>query len=423
MTPRGSAVPVATIRTSHRAVARVAAFVLAALGCAAQGVVGAGRAVVPPDPYTQNEPALLRQAGYVSFGPFVFGAGHTTAEVDELLGSEPVIWIESAHFRLGCAVAAVSTKGDTEWSRRLKGELKRLAAKLPRVRPDTGDLDPWLRAHLFAQRLEELYADVLENLGATDATFAANGWGAADASRLLGLGPYLGMPEKYTVLLLHGAGSHARYTRAFQRAENAKPVRRHDREFGCLYWGASEETADWFFANDEVLHAHLTFHVAHNLYTGYRGCELEAPQWLAIGLAHWHARRVSPRYPAYGLDTGEDRDPRGLFWEWDERVPGLLRHGALEPFARLMERTAATPFGLEQHMHAWSLVAFLMAKHRAATMRFLHACKEPVFQRWRTQTQEQLRARQVDALQQQLGFTPQELEAAWRRAVLGPKTR
>jgi hypothetical protein len=385
------------------------------------------RAKVPVDPYTQEEPELLQKAGYVSFGPFPFAGSHTTLEVAELLGTEPIAWIETAHFRIGCALPTLPLKTDADWRddwvQRLKPELKRLAAKLPRVKPDTRQLDPWLRAHLTAQRLEELYAEVLANLDARDDSFPQEPDGVGDASSFRGLGPYLGMRGKFTVLLVRKASSHARYTRAYQQNEISDPIRYHDGTSGSMYWGASEETAEGLFRADYALHSHLVFNVAHNLYTGYRSFGHDLPPWFVTGLAHWHSRRVSPRFPTFDRKDEKDRDQRSAFWEWEKRVPGLMRNAAFEPAEKLLERTTAGTFGIEQHMQSWSLVDFLMAKHKPAAMQFLRTLKDPFHQRLKAPTSAELQARQLDALRQHLGWTPAELEAAWRDSVLGAKGR
>ncbi len=385
------------------------------------------RAKVVPDPYTQGDPALLEKAGYVSLGPFPFGSGHTTADVADLLGTEPLLWIETAHFRIGSALPPAPLKNDEawrdDWIQRLRSELERLAAKLPRVKPETRQLDAWLRAHLIAQRCEELYAEVLTNLGATDTTFPQTADDPADAGKFRGHGPHLGMREKFTVLLLRKSSSHARYTRAYHHHEMSAPIRYHDGAFGSMYWGASEETADGLFRHDYALHAHLVFNVAHNLHTGYRSFGHELPAWLVTGLAHWYSRRVSPRFPTYDRRDVTDRDPRSAFWEWDKRVPGLMKNAAFEPADRLLERTTAGTFGIEQHIQSWALVDFLMTKHKRAAMQFLHALKDPFHQQRTAPTAEEQQARQLAALSTHLGWAPAELDAAWRQHVLSAKGR
>ncbi len=380
-----------------------------------------------PDPYTNGEPEALAKAGYVSFGPFPFGTGHTTAQVEELLGTEPLIWIETAHFRIGCALPALELKGREEWSRdwiaKTRDEIAELRKVLPGIQKKPKVLDPWLRAHLIAWRLEQLYAGVLENLGRTDDWFPRTADDPTAAAAYRGLGPYLGMKEKFAVLLLQQGASHARYTRAYHGAEIDQPIRYHDIEFGSMYWGCSEETANGLFRNDMALHAHLNFNVAHNLYTCYRGFGHHLPAWLATGLGHWHSRRVSPRFPTFDRRYDEDRKMRSAFWEWDKRVHGLTKHDVFEPLDAFLDRANAGDFGLEQHIQSWALVDFLIETRRAETFAFVHALKEPFHARRRVPTEQELRVRQRDALRDQLSFDAAALEAAWREHVLDRKGR
>jgi hypothetical protein len=222
---------------------------------------------------------------------------------------------------------------------------------------------------------------------------------------------------------LQKAGSHARHTRAFHGREVAEPVRWQDAKFGSLYWGASEETANGLFRFDYALHAHLVFNVTHNLLTGYRGFRHELPPWLVTGLAHWHSRAVTPRFPTYDRKDASDKEMRSAFWEWDKRVRGLMTNQAFEPVPALLDRTTAGGFDLEQHMQSWALVDFLMATNKAKLMRFVHRLKDPFQGGRRLPTEAEARLRQVDAMQQTLGFDASQLEAAFRQHVLGGKAK
>ncbi|HEX5052501.1 MAG TPA: hypothetical protein VFZ65_12060 [Planctomycetota bacterium] len=382
------------------------------------------RRYAPPDPYTEGDEAALRKAGYVSLGPFPFGSGHDTTAVENLLGTEPLHWIETAHFRIGCALSPLRLKGGEEdWVAKTKGELKRLSKRLPKLKPDTKELDPWLRTHLIAQRLEDLYAEVMELLGVTDASFPEVPDDPASPETFRGLGPYLGMPQKFTVLLLLRNSSHARYTRAYQGNEMADPLRYHDIPFGCMYYGGAEETANGLFANDLALHTHLVFNVAHNLYSCYRSFSHELPAWLPAGLAHWHARRVSPRFPTYDRKDDRDRTLRSNFWEWDKRAPGLLANNAFEPLSAFLNRASIGEFTLEQHIESWALADFLMDAKKEAFMAFLRAMKDPFHQRLRTPSRREVEVRQHDLLVSIFGVDADGLEKQWRAYVLNQRGR
>ena len=381
-----------------------------------------------PDPYTGGDAAVMKAAGYVSFGPFPLGHDHSTEAVESLLGDEPLIWIETAHFRLGCALSRVVLKGEEEWLpdwvRSVREELKRLKKRIPKVKVDVKELDPWLRAHLMAQRLEDLYAEVQGVLGVTDASFpAVPGDDPTDPGRFRGLGPYLGMPEKFRVLLLRKAASQARYTSAYQGIEMTDPVRYHDIKLGAVFWSGSEETAGGLFGYDLALHANLTFNVAHNLYSGYRSWSFDLPAWLPTGLGHWHARRVSPRFPAYDRKDDKDKDPRSPFWAWDTRVRGLMKNGVFEPLSTLFERGNAGEFGLEQHMQAWAFVDFLMQRYKDRLPRFLSELKVPFHYRRKLPTAMELSARQKDVMQAILDKDAEALQIEWRDFLLARAKR
>ncbi len=124
------------------------------------------------DPWTKGDAAALEKLGYVHVGPMPWGDGHGTERIGEILGEERFRFVETAHFKLGSALPPLRMPRDKDAHRKLVEELTRLEEKLPdlharRVRV----LDPWLRTHLFAQRLEELYAQIEALLGVTDAEF------------------------------------------------------------------------------------------------------------------------------------------------------------------------------------------------------------------------------------------------------------
>jgi len=385
------------------------------------------RVATPPDPYTRGERAALQQAGYESLGPFPFAGGRSTTEVADLLGTEPLLWIETAHFRIGCALSPLPLKNGQEWAdewlARLKPELERLAKRLPGVKTQPKELDPWLRAHLIAQRCEDLYAEALAVLGLPEFHFPVVADDPADAASFRGIGPHFGMPNKFQVLLLRKASSHARFTRAHQQVEIADPIRYHDLEAGSMYWGAAEETGNGLFRHDWAVHAHLAFNVAHNLYTCYRSYGHDLPPWLATGLGHWHSRRISPRFPTYDRQADHDKDPRSPFWRWDTRVRGLLANGAFEPFEVLVDHTSAGAFGIEQHIMSWAVVDWLLTERKAEAGRFVHLLKDPHHARRRAPTEPELRQRQREALQAAFGQSPQQLGEAWRASLLPAKSK
>ncbi|MFT4515325.1 MAG: hypothetical protein ACI91B_004039 [Planctomycetota bacterium] len=377
-----------------------------AQGTASASAPGKG-AAIGPDPYTEGKQAILTKANYVRFAPFQFGGNHTTGEVEALLGHKNIAWIETKHFRLGCSLSPLKAKSPAVWGKKwgasLKRELTTLRKRIPSIKKPKV-LDPWVRAHLFAHRLEKLYDDVSGNL-----ELGRNG---DEVDQEIVVGPYLGMTEKAAVLLLQKRSDHARYTRAYHGREMGDPIRLHDGHFDCMYWGASEETAENLFASDFALHTHVTYNVAHNLYSGYRTFRRPLPAWLITGLCHFHARQISPRFPTHDRPSTEDGggSKHSAFWKWDERIGGLVKNEALEPLDKLFDRKSSHDFEVEQHMHAWSVVAFLAEHHKAKLFRFVHLVKgSGVSQR--------------DAFHQAFDCEVTEIDAAWQKNATKRKRR
>lgn len=396
-TPRPSAGP--------RLLGRIAMLLLAS--AIAQPVTAQKKKDKAPsgDPYTAGKKAALAKAGYVRLGPFPFGGKHTTGDVDALLGKR-VAWIETAHFRLGCQLSPLKIKTRAvwgkEWNASLKGELAGLKKILPGIKKPKV-LDPWLRTHLFARRLETLYDEVSANL--------ALGRKHGKVEKADG-GPFLGMSDKGCILLLQKNADHARYTRAYHGREMGDPIRHYDGHLDCMYWGAGEETAQNLFANDFALHTHLVYNVAHNLYSGYRTGRRPLPAWLVTGLCHWHARQVSPRFPTH--DRPETVDGEGskhsAFWEWEKRIGGLVKNGVFKSLDTLMNRPTSNDFGVEDHMHVWSLVAFLTETRKAELFYFVHQLKGSGIT-------------QQAAFEKAFGCSISELEAAWQTHYTSKKRR
>src|SRR5262249_2134916 len=153
------------------------------------------------DPYTKNDPELMGKLGYVSYGPFEFGQRGrdpaTSEQIDKVLQPAEILWVETAHFRIGLDLDAFVVPLDPEISSKPRSELTRLNKVLKKVNPKAKTLDPWLRLHLTAMRMEDLYREFLEMVGVNDAEFpGAVSDVVIGQGRFLGYGPYLGMQNK-----------------------------------------------------------------------------------------------------------------------------------------------------------------------------------------------------------------------------------
>ena len=126
------------------------------------------------DPYTEGKEGALEKAGYVSLGPFVWGDNHDTLQIEHVLGDQvKLLWVETAHFRLGSSLPPYKIPRVKEERAKLKKELTRLKKKIPKIKTTQKELDRWTRLHLFAQRFEDTYDEVTKLLDVVDEDFPA----------------------------------------------------------------------------------------------------------------------------------------------------------------------------------------------------------------------------------------------------------
>ncbi len=358
-------------------------------------------------PYCKGDPELLAKAGLVSHGPFPFGnEPNDTQSVDDDLAAD-VFWIESAHFEIGLGIGAyrVSQKDKDK----LRGELGRLAQVLPAVDPKTKLLDEWLRAHLFAQRCEDSYQRFLELVRCTEADFPKAGEKIMTGAPYRGHGPHLGQAGKYEVLLLE----NEREQTTFLNGQFGLPVKRTQR-----YNAVSRDTLDVTIhleqeglRNDEALHGHVVFNLAHMFLDGYKHYSYDTPIWLHEGLAHFMEREVVRDYNTFdategGLpeETTEDR--------WVPEARKIAAGGMAPRMAELINLQSYAAITLEMHFTSWSMVDFMVREHPDAFACLLAKLKGRV-KADGTPDSENLKDAHREAFSTCLGMTYAEFDRAW----------
>src|SRR5687767_12703325 len=75
------------------------------------------------DPYTKADKAVMARLGYVSFGPFHWAGDQSSLDVQDALGGVPMIFIETAHFRLASTLETYRLIGDRPERESLEGEV------------------------------------------------------------------------------------------------------------------------------------------------------------------------------------------------------------------------------------------------------------------------------------------------------------
>ncbi|RKY21829.1 MAG: hypothetical protein DRQ55_03065 [Planctomycetota bacterium] len=411
------------------------------------------------DPYTRFDPEAWAAAGYEPSRRFPFGDDHGTREVEELLGEVQLLWVETAHFRIGSSLPAHKLENDEK--KAMKVELGRLRERLPKVKKSARVLDRWLRLHLYAMWLEETYDDFLGRLQLTDADFptvaevqaaaaAAEAARAAAAEReaapedgsladagsspgdgnspaaadsapapaLRGAGPYLGMREKFCVLLLEKKSSLGRYCTRWGMQGPASPQRFNFHRRGCMGMATSWEFFDEDWKREDALRGSVTWSVLQMLSSSFKGYAHMPPAWFADGLSAWYQRRVNPRFPTFSSMEGSGR-LAAKQWNWPPKVRARVKADYYPTLDEMLGWRRSDVHGYADHMLAWSRVDWLMNHDEGAFGRFMERLKDPLpVEPGVAPSEDDVEPRAREALELAWGMTPEQLDAAWAEWVL-----
>lgn len=369
------------------------------------------------DPFTKNEPQAMAKAGYLNFGPFQFGnvADKPTQskEIEDFLEYIQILWIETPHFRMGINLPEWSVPQEPATVKKVRRELEELQAKLPGINPKSRTLSPWLRAHLTAHRLEKLYAETQQLFGVKDADFPADPSKVVSnaGARYMGYGPYLGMKDKYLVLVFDKAGPYQAYAKKFIGRDTKMPQRWHFKEISSIVIALACESEQFPLKHDTALHCALAFNVSHNLLDGFRYYAYDLPVWIREGFGHWNCRRIDPKWPNFDQNEGSLADMK-LVENWGLHVRGLISSGKVTPFP---EAAAWRDFGaikFEDHCAVWSRIDFLIAQGPEKWQKFLFGVKGRIDANWNPDQTDLVGATR-EALQQAYGLTFLDFDKKW----------
>jgi hypothetical protein len=305
-------------------------------------------------PYCQDDPELMQAAGIVSHGGFEFGSTDT-AQIDDFLAFCDIRWIETAHFQIGFALGPHKVK--QEEKAKIREELGRLAEALPEVSTRTKTLDPWLRAHLYAQRCEDLWTRFLELMAVSEEDFPERGpWDLR--GKYMGEGPYLGQSGKYELLILPSEAALTMFLRE---------------QFGLLI----KQTQRWNviprdtliavihamqgdLRDDQALHGHTVFNLTINLLDGYKHYSYETPIWIREGLGHFLEREINPEFNTFDSAEGAIADKTSKD-DWGAEVRKLISKGEAVRMAELVNLKSYAELELRHHYTTWSMIDYLVA--------------------------------------------------------------
>lgn len=325
--------------------------------------------VIGPDPYTEEDPALMEAAGIVSFAPFAFIGQQKTEKIEMVLGNIELLWVETEHFRIGSSLPKTSLGASQKDKKAMLQEIKELRKLLPNIPKKPKKLDPWLRVHLYASRLEKLYQDISNRLDVPPGY-----WPTAPAqlpgNEYRGEGPYLGMQDKFTILLLEKQSGISRFGSAFAGTDPKGPLAWCFGKEGTLFFGTACEEAEKTFYNDALMHAHVTFHVTRNIIGGIKHYGFNPPFWWHEGLAHWYARRVNPDSNNFSKVNDGDVDLRDET-NWEPKIRARVKHKYFPTAEQLITREDWTGVTFTETMMMWSRVDYLMSLGDAGFSTFM----------------------------------------------------
>ena len=364
------------------------------------------------DPYTKGDVELQRRAGYVSLRPFAWGEGIQGQEVIEVLGGVDLLWAETAHFKICSSLKSYKRKPDSQENLRVEKELEQLARRMPGFKlPKGGKLDPWLRLHLYAQRLEQLYTEFCERTGFSDADFANTALVPGQGS-----GPYLGQKLKPTVLLAEKSSALGRFNRRYLKVDEEKSYR-YVLPGGSMYLGISAEAMrENGYELDTALYCALAAGVVANMLDGLRDSYWATPLWFDLGLGHWFSRRIDERFTYYASGTMRYLDDD--LHEWQPRVRGLVDNKFPYSWRDMLGSLEWSQFNAQNHMLIWSRVDWLLQLKAGKMRAFLEPLSVPLPQGTKAEIAAIQLQRATAALQAGFGMTPEACEAAWSAWVL-----
>jgi|GEM_PF-2438801 len=305
------------------------------------------------DPYTKQAAKVMKALGVVRYGPFPWADDLSTDDIEKVLGPGRVLWMETAHFRIGLNMTTARLPEDGKQKKAIYAESKALNKKCRKISAKPKRLGPWLQLHLYAARCEQAYAEFVELVGVTPAAFATG-------SKAPGKGAYLGAPDKHLLLMFQKKSDMARYMKTFCDVEA-------DDSFRYLHKVTHQPllciSADGMEGFDTAgIHSHFVFAMWQNLMNIYRGFYFPLPLWFSTGLAHYYSRQVESEFISARIRDSEAVD-RASQNKWYEKVYKRSRHeGATIGFEQLAALDDWDTFGFQAHMQSWSRLDFLMER-------------------------------------------------------------
>lgn len=315
-------------------------------------------------PWCKNDPVLMKKAGIVAHDKMPFGR-KTADDLRKFLTYATPRFIESNHFRIGSTLPGFSVPEKD--SKRYQEELARLSKLLPSVKPKEKNIDPWLQLHLMAMRCEERYERFLGIIQMKSSDFTVREFGKP----YHGEGIYLGMKEKFEVVLLRNQREFTDTLREQSGSTTKLTKRDHFVERGAL---SVFIPCDGDLKPDDQLWAHIAHNLGHNFVLGYKYFSYEPPKWFEEGMGHMFEKEVHDDFNSFDSEeaaVGEMTHAR----DWRQETLKIIDRGKAASLAELIQRKTLGDIGKEDHVIVWSKVCFMVEKFPDATAKFLDAVR------------------------------------------------
>jgi len=359
-------------------------------------------------PWCHGDPELMRAAGIYSHGGFQFGSDDT-AWVDKFFSSKEIYWIESEHYELGLCLQPYKVT-NAEEIKKIRAELTELAEVLPDIDPKTRVLDPFLRAHLFAMRVEKMWDRFLELMQVQESTFPAGRSTWLLGTPYFGEGPYVGQKGKFELLVLPTASDQVTYLMkqfglSVRRTQRWNVI---DRSSLIVVTNLSENE----LTTDTQLHGHVVFNMSINMLDGYKHYSYDTPCWLREGLGHFMEREVTPRFNTFDASEGST-GVRVNKEDWDDETKKLIASGKAPRLAEMTALKTYAEFDLADHYACWSMTKFMVTtnpKGYACLNDKIHGRKRPDGM----PDPEDMPGVQREAISECFGMSYIQFDEAWR---------
>lgn len=352
----------------------------------------------------RDDAELLARNG-IGHGPFPFGRTSTEAIEREFLWRP--VWIETEHVRIGAELE--TWKVPEEERKAYRAELEQLALKWPEIDPKKTTLDPWLRAHLLADRVQRFTAQFLALVGARDEDFLD-----PERNRMRAVGRHFGEQEKYEVMLFRARSLYQEYMRRTWALPYVKPQRWNNVDRDCMWFGMSQEAEH--VRHDQHVHNFVRHNLAHNFLDGYLHYSYDLPVWLTEGFAHWAEQTNDPRFNMFDTVEGSFHEAKAVS-DWGAEVRKIVAGGEAVPFSQLLRWLSFAELTFPSHLVCWSKFDFLV-RHDPAKLGALITALKSRRNAEGLPDGSHLDDAQRDGFRDLYGWTLQQAEDRWKEWVL-----